>query len=90
MYIQRAAHVFVYHGLKRLDFNKGWNVLGHLGVEDIYNEGWVDISWKVHVTDWSVYGLKCQCVEGSMCWSVYGLERLAIIAITIDNVCVFA
>ena len=66
MYIQRAAHVFVYHGLKRLDFNKGWNVLGNLGVEDIDNEGWVDMSWIEVSMGWSVNGLKCLWVEVSM------------------------
>jgi len=41
--------------LKRLDFNKGLNVLGYLVVE---NESWVDMSWIFHVKGWSVYGLK--------------------------------
>ena len=44
--------------IKRLDFNKGWNDLGYLGVKHIENESWVDMSWIFHIMGWSVYGLK--------------------------------
>jgi len=48
-----------------LDFNKGWNVLGYLGVEHNENDSWVDMSWIFHVKGWSVYELKRQWVETS-------------------------
>jgi len=52
--------------LKRLDFNKGWNVLGCcLGVERNENESWIDMSWIFQVKGWSVYGLKCLEIETS-------------------------
>ena len=44
--------------LQRLAFNKGWNGLGYLGVEDNEHENLVDMSWIFHVKGWSVYGLK--------------------------------
>ena len=56
MHIQKASNNFVYYGLKRLDFNKGWNVSGYLGVEN-ENESWVDMSWIFHFKGWSVHGL---------------------------------
>ena len=58
IHIQKGWNVFVYYGLKRLDFNKGLNVLGYLGVENNENKSWVDMSSIFHVMGWSVNGLK--------------------------------
>ena len=75
---------FVYYGLKRLDFNKGWDVLGNLGVENNENESWVDMSWIFHVKGWSDNGLKCLWVELSMGWKVW----LPQIAVSELNICI--